>query len=254
MATVTPNFNWPVPTSTDLVKDGATAIEALGDSIDGSLVDLKGGTTGQVLSKTSGTDMDFTWVTTDDANAIQNSIVDAKGDLIAATANDTPARLAVGTNGQVLTADSTTATGLAWAASSSFGTWTSFTPTWTNLTPGNGTVTAKYVQNGKVVNFRVKIQFGSTTSISGSVSVNWPVAPASTEAAQGAITTVVFEKSGVGPKLGQVNNSAASTTKADLLVLNVAGTYTDVALTSSTVPFTWATNDQIYFQGTYEVA
>ena len=112
MATVTPNFNWPVPTSTDLVKDGATAIEALGDSIDASLVDLKGGTTGQVLSKTTGTDMDFTWVTTDDANAIQNSIVDAKGDLIAATANDTPARLAVGNNGETLVADSSQATGL----------------------------------------------------------------------------------------------------------------------------------------------
>jgi hypothetical protein len=121
MSTVTPNFNWPVPTSTDLVRDGATAIEALGDSIDASLVDLKGGTTGQVLSKTSGTDMDFTWVTSDDANAIQNTIVDAKGDLIAATAADTPARLAVGTNGQVLTADSTAATGLAWATSSSGG-------------------------------------------------------------------------------------------------------------------------------------
>jgi hypothetical protein len=116
MATVTPNFNWPVPTSTDLVKDGATAIEALGDSIDGSLVDLKGGTTGQVLSKTSGTDMDFTWVTTDDANAIQNSIVDAKGDLISATANDTPARLAVGANGETLVADSSATTGLRWTA------------------------------------------------------------------------------------------------------------------------------------------
>jgi hypothetical protein len=116
MATVTPNFNWPVPTSTDLVKDGATAIEALGDSIDGSLVDLKGGTTGQVLSKTSGTDMDFTWVTTDDANAIQNSIVDAKGDLISATANDTPARLAVGNNGETLVADSSTSTGLRYTA------------------------------------------------------------------------------------------------------------------------------------------
>jgi hypothetical protein len=57
-------------------------------------------------------------VTTDDANAIQNAIVDAKGDLIAASAADTPARLAVGTNGQVLTADSTAATGLAWATPS----------------------------------------------------------------------------------------------------------------------------------------
>jgi hypothetical protein len=52
-----------VPTSTDLVKDGAVAIETLGDSIDASLVDLKGGTTGQVLAKTTGTDMDFTWTT-----------------------------------------------------------------------------------------------------------------------------------------------------------------------------------------------
>ena len=63
MATTTPNFGWAVPTSSDLVKNGATAIETLGDSIDASLVDLKGGTTGQVLAKTSATDMDFTWTT-----------------------------------------------------------------------------------------------------------------------------------------------------------------------------------------------
>jgi hypothetical protein len=61
MATTTPNFGWSVPTSSDLVKNGATAIETLGDSIDASLVDLKGGTTGQVLAKASGTDMDFIW-------------------------------------------------------------------------------------------------------------------------------------------------------------------------------------------------
>jgi hypothetical protein len=114
MATVTPNFNFPVPQSTDLVKDGATAIAALGTSVDTQFVDLKGGTTGQVLSKASNTDLDYSWVTTDDANAIQNAIVDAKGDLIAATAADTPARLAVGTNGQSLVADSTAATGLKW--------------------------------------------------------------------------------------------------------------------------------------------
>jgi hypothetical protein len=61
MATTTPNFGWTVPTSSDLVKDGAVAIETLGDSIDASLVDLKGGTTGQVLAKASNTDMDFVW-------------------------------------------------------------------------------------------------------------------------------------------------------------------------------------------------
>ncbi len=118
MATTT-NFGWETPDDTDLVKDGALAMRTLGNAIDTSLVDLKGGTTGQVLSKTSNTDMDFTWVTSDDANAIQNAIVDAKGDLITATAADTPARLAIGTDGQVLTADSTTATGLKWAAAAS---------------------------------------------------------------------------------------------------------------------------------------
>lgn len=61
MATTTTNFGWDIPQSTDLVKDGATAIAALGQDIDTALVDLKGGTTGQVLSKASGTDLDFSW-------------------------------------------------------------------------------------------------------------------------------------------------------------------------------------------------
>jgi hypothetical protein len=107
-------FGWETPDDTDLVKDGAAAIRTLGNSIDTSMAELKGGTTGQVLSKTSNTDMDFTWVTTDDANAIQNAIVDAKGDLIAASAADTPARLAVGNNGETLVADSSATTGLRW--------------------------------------------------------------------------------------------------------------------------------------------
>jgi hypothetical protein len=52
---------------------------------------------------------------------IQPTIVDAKGDLITATAADTPARLAVGTNGYYLSADSTASTGLAWASVSAGG-------------------------------------------------------------------------------------------------------------------------------------
>lgn len=113
----TTNFGWETPDDTDLVKDGAAAMRTLGNSIDTSFVDLKGGTTGQVLSKNSNTDLDFTWVTSDDANAIQNAIVDAKGDLIAASAADTPARLAVGSNGDTLVADSAQSTGLRYQTS-----------------------------------------------------------------------------------------------------------------------------------------
>jgi hypothetical protein len=224
MATTTPNFGWPVPTSTDLVKDGATAIEALGDSIDASLVDLKGGTSGQVLAKNSNTDMDFVWVTdaagditgvtvsspltgggtsgtvtvgilsgtTSNLGAVQlsdstsststtlaatanavkttydlangavaKSIVDAKGDLIAATAADTPARLAVGTNGQVLTADSTTATGLAWAAAPSSGGLTLISTT--SLTGSTTTISAT-LTSYKNVFIQLKMVSASATT------------------------------------------------------------------------------------------
>ncbi len=90
MATTT-NYSWTTPDDTALVKDGAAAIRSLGTAIDST-------------------------VFTNAGNAIAKTIVDAKGDIIAATAADTVSRLAVGTNDQVLTADSSTATGLKWAA------------------------------------------------------------------------------------------------------------------------------------------
>jgi hypothetical protein len=63
MANPTTNFNWQMPTSTDLVTDLPADFEVFGQAVDTALVDLKGGTTGQLLSKATGTDMDFTWVT-----------------------------------------------------------------------------------------------------------------------------------------------------------------------------------------------
>ena len=61
----TSNFGWTTPADTDLVKDGAAAIRTLGNGIDTSLLDLKGGTTGQILSKNSNTDLDYIWINND---------------------------------------------------------------------------------------------------------------------------------------------------------------------------------------------
>jgi hypothetical protein len=90
MATTT-NYSWTTPDDTALVKDGAAAIRSLGTAID-------------------------TTVFTNAGAAVAKATVDAKGDLIAGTADNTVARLAVGANDTVLVADSSTATGLKWGS------------------------------------------------------------------------------------------------------------------------------------------
>ena len=185
----TSNFGWTTPADTDLVKDGAAAIRTLGNGIDTSLVDLKGGTTGQVLSKNSNTDLDYTWVTpnvgditevqagtgisvasgTGPIPVVTNTVAtayDAKGDLIVGTGADTFAKLTVGTNGHTLVADSSTSTGLKWAApSGGLGSYTLLNSGGTSLT-GAQTVTVSGISNQQALIVRI---YGASSANAASV-------------------------------------------------------------------------------------
>lgn len=65
MSNPTTPFNWQMPTNTDLVTDLPADFEVFGQAVATSMADLLGGTTGQILSKASNTDMDFTWIAND---------------------------------------------------------------------------------------------------------------------------------------------------------------------------------------------
>jgi hypothetical protein len=175
---------------------------------------------------------------------IQPTIFDAKGDLLTATANDTPARLAVGANNTFLRANSATATGLEYADA-----YTSYTPSLTNITLGNGTITGKYMRLGKMCQGEAVVVFGSTTSITGIPEIGLPFTSTSV-AVNPCQATLLDSATAVYPALGYFQ----STTTVRVLTINTAGTYAIEAGISATVPFTWTTNDRINVNFCFEVA
>ena len=219
MAT-SPIYNWPEPDNTDLVKNGALAIRTLGDAIDTTM--------GTMVAKT---------------------IVDAKGDLIAGTAADTAARLAVGANGETLVADSSTSTGLDWKSATEQYPWQTWSPSYDNITVGNGTAVARYQQIGKTVNVRYQLTFGSTTTIAYLPGLSLPVTAAATAYNQ---TNLHLSDSGANGYFGSAYFS--NTSYVYFFVSQANSTYSFMQGVSATIPFTWTTSDAIYLTMTYEAA
>ena len=177
---------------------------------------------------------------------IQPTLLTAKGDLISATAASTVARLAVGTNNQILVADSTASTGLKWATpSAGFGTLTSYTPVITNWTLGNGTVTAKYSTSGNITFVAIKLLWGSTSAITGRITISLPVAQVMNSLSVQGWYLAATENPGYGIVIGNTIYCQA---------YNASGTYLGNTDISSTIPTTWTTGSAIVFQFCYESA
>ena len=167
MAT-TPNYGFIMPDPTDYVTDLPADFEIFGDAVDAQIK------------------------TVSDAQ-IPKSIVDAKGDLIAATAADTVARVAVGSNGQVLTANSSATAGVEWV-----------TPT--------GSVPNLAIPTGQSVYIRVDTGPNSVSGITNfteDVTYYTPIyVPACTLDRIGVLTGATAATSGNTTRIGIYNNGS----------------------------------------------
>jgi hypothetical protein len=233
MANPTSNFNWQMPTPTDLVTDLPADFEVFGQAVDTSMADLLGGTTGQILAKNSNTNMDFVWITNDvgditavtagtgisgggtsGAVTITNSmatIIDAKGDLVPGTGADTFARLAVGSDYAFLQAEAAQSTGMKWNNAA----WTQFVPV---VTSAGGAITSYvadgyYTRIGKLCVWRFYVNLTGVGTATGAMFCTMPF-----QAAGGAMG--VGRESAVNGAMLSCTTGFISTTRLDINVYN----------------------------------
>jgi hypothetical protein len=179
----------------------------------------------------------------------------AKGSIVVGSATNDAGVLAVGTDTHILVADSAESLGMKWAAPAGGGfTYTSYSPSFTNLTVGNGSwAYAVYAQSGKMVHYIGKFDLGSTSSVSGNITISLPVTAKSNMYGV-YVNTIQADDNGVGdyPLLARIISPGSS---FDTFAINAAGTYAhSYTATGATVPITWSNGDQINFSIVYEAA
>jgi hypothetical protein len=121
--------------------------------------------------------------------------------------------------------------------------WTSYTPTFTNIAKGNATTwVTEYCSLGAVGFVRANLVFGSTSSVSGDIQIDLP---SGWTAANIVAGTVVAQAGGTIYYM-TVRTSVAGTV-LNVRANNASGTYLTNTNASSTIPGTWTTNDYIRF-------
>jgi hypothetical protein len=160
MTNPTTYFGWQMPTSTDLVTDLPADFEVFGQAVDTDFQDLLGGTTGQVLKKNTNANLDFVWAA--DTAGMTNPMT-TTGDMIYASSGSTPARLGIGTTGQVLN------------VTGGIPAWSTPSAGWTLITSGSLSSTTTTVSSISGAFLDLKILFiGMVPSTAGaSISITY---------------------------------------------------------------------------------
>lgn len=141
--------------------------------------------------------------------------------------------------------------GTAFVPALPIGAYTTYTPTFTNFSLGNGAITlAKFSQIGKTVYVRLLVTLGSTSTVSGRIGFSLPVT-ATNDNIDKAINNAGL-LAGAVSAIGFV--ALGSTTRADLYAILASGTFTVATNISSTIPGTWAAASTFSSTFTYEAA
>lgn len=152
-------------------------------------------------------------------------------------------------DGAVTPAKLQSGTGAGWS-------WTSWSPTWANLTVGNGTVQAFYRQIGKTIEGTIGFVLGTTSAMGSDPTFTLPVTAAARYSnAVGRnywLGGIHFEDLATAGYAGFIRSQ--STTVALLVPMVASGTYVSTGSITSTLPFTWTTGDFIYGTFMYEAA
>jgi hypothetical protein len=131
--------------------------------------------------------------------------------------------------------------------------WTSFTPTWNNVTLGTGALNSGfYARVGRIVTGRVRLRLGTGGSVSGSVRFGYPVSARSITAQTPVGEAVMLDASASRYYLGYT--AVINTTEIIVYARNTTDTYVFRSTTSATLPMTWDVSDEIFASFTYEAA
>jgi hypothetical protein len=140
-------------------------------------------------------------------------------------------------------------TGSEWANSGGL-TYATYTPTFTGFTKGNATIVARYAQSGKSVNVFVEVTLGSTSLITGSLTISLPVTAATN--ALGSRGIGACSDSGV--RAYSAVSILNSTTAMEIKPLAASLSFVAEDDVSAAQPMTWTTNDKFSTNITYEAA